>query len=376
MIKAEVFYEFNEELKSLWSDFESDANSLPFQSYEWQRYWNAEVGQPKYKMDICIVVCLVDDRVRAIFPFGIKRAMGARILEFLGADEADYSAPLLGIRMDSEEFRNIWIEVLKIIPSYDVVYFKNIPKLINQSDNFLLENIFTKQANLSYSTILPDSFEEYSLRLSKSMLKDNKRMVRRLSELGELKFSVLVTSEDFNRVVEVMISQKESRYTLSGARNIFYDKAVKNFYSNIFTLLNRGFGVHLSALMLDDEILATHLGIRYRDQFYYLMPTFNHDAKWRKFSLGRIHLEKLVGWSIDNGISKFDFTIGGESYKGIWCDSEMATYRHLKIRSFRGVIYYAYFLVLELIKSKPFLKKLAVKILSLRQKYQIDKNHF
>ena len=74
MSKTQVFYEFNEELESLWSDFESEADFLPFQSYEWQRYWNTEVGQSKYKIDVCIVVCLVDDRVRAIFPFGTKRA--------------------------------------------------------------------------------------------------------------------------------------------------------------------------------------------------------------------------------------------------------------------------------------------------------------
>ena len=340
MTKTKIFYEFNEELESLWSNFESDAHFLPFQSLKWQQYWNAKVGQPKYKMDVCIVVCLDDDRVRAIFPFGVKRVMGARILEFLGADEADYSAPLIGIGMDSKEFKDIWIEVLKIIPRHDVIYFRNIPKLVNQSCNFLLGNILKQHSGFAYSSSLPESFEDYSLRLSKGMLKDNKRMVRRLSELGKLKFAVIETSEDFKRVLEVMIAQKEIRYKLSGAKNIFYDKSVRNFYSNLFTLFNKGFGVHLSALMLDDEILATHLGICHQDQFYYLMPTYNHADKWRKFSLGRIHLEKLVDWAISNGIKKFDFTIGGESYKNIWCDEEMAIYRHLKIRSFRGIIFY------------------------------------
>lgn len=370
MSKTQVFYEFNEELESLWSDFESEADFLPFQSYEWQRYWNTEVGQSKYKIDVCIVVCLVDDRVRAIFPFGTKRAMGARILGFLGQDEGDYSAPLVGPKMSPGEFKDIWSEVLTVTPCHDVVYFRNMPKLINQSDNFLLDNISIQLTQSSYSTTLPDSFEEYSLRLSKSMLKDNKRMARRLSELGKLKFAVLETPEDFNKVLEVMISQKESRYLSSGARNIFAEKSVRAFYSNIFNLLSKGFGVHLSALTLDDEILATHLGIRHRDQFYYLMPTFNHDDKWRKFSLGRIHLEKLVDWAINNGINKFDFTIGGESYKSIWCEEQMAIYTHLKLRSCRGTIYYLYLLVLELIKSNPLLKKSALKILSWRLKIQ------
>ena len=39
------------------------------------------------------------------------------------------------------------------------------------------------------------------------MLKDNKRMVRRLSELGELKFAVIKTPEDFNKVVEAALEE-------------------------------------------------------------------------------------------------------------------------------------------------------------------------
>jgi len=364
-VKIEVFNVFDKQLKSLWDGFEVDANSLAFQSYEWQRYWNEQVGQPEYRMAICIIVCLVDGRVRAIFPFGIKRAMGARVLEFLGGEETDYSAPLLGSDMNSEEFKDIWAKVLRVIPSHDIVFFRNIPEFIHKSENFLLENISTNKVGHSYAASLPDTFDDYSLRLSKNMRKDNQRMIRRLSEMGELSFLVLENSEDFNKVLKVMIAQKEARYTLSGSRNIFFNKSVKNFYTNIHTLLNRGLNVHLSALMLNDEILATHLGIHYQDQFFYLMPAFNHDDKWRKFSLGRIHLEKLISWAIDNKIKNFDFTIGGESYKSIWCDSEMAIYRHFKIRSLRGAIYYTHDFLLELVKSNSFLKSLAVKLLAL-----------
>ena len=364
-MEIEIFTEFNEDLKGLWGAFDLQSNSLPFHSYEWQRYWNEQVGQPKYNMAICVVVCTVDSRVRAIFPFGINVTMGARVLSFLGAEEADYGAPLLATDIDSKEFKALWAAVSSSIPPHDVVFFRNMPKNINKTDNFLLENIKTKESGMSYSTTLPDTFDDYSLRLSKSMLKDNRRMVRRLSEMGELTFKVIYTPEEFKKTIQILISQKETRYSLSGAKNIFHNERIKSFYTNIFTLLNRGFNIHLSVLMLDDEILATHLGIHDRDQFFYLMPTFNHDDKWKKFSLGRIHLERLINWAIDNHIKKFDFTIGGESYKSNWCNSEMAIYNHFKLRSPRGVIYFLYFLVLELVKSKPLLKKLAVKILSL-----------
>jgi CelD/BcsL family acetyltransferase involved in cellulose biosynthesis len=316
-------------------------------------------------MAICVVICTVDSRVRAIFPFGIYLSLGARVLSFLGGEEADYGAPLLATNVDSNEFKDIWATVLKFIPSHDVVFFRNMPNNINKSYNFLLENIEIKESGMSYSATLPESFYDYSLRLSKSMSKDNRRMVRRLSEMGELTFKVIDTPEEFKKIIEILISQKEARYTSSGARNIFHNEHIKNFYINIFTLFNCGINVHLSTLMLDDEILSTHLGIQDREQFYYLMPTFNHDYKWKKFSLGRIQLERLIKWAIDNGIKKFDFTIGGESYKKNWCNSEMAIYSHFRLRSPRGFFYSLYFLVLEFVKSNPLLKKLTVKILLL-----------
>ncbi len=364
-MEIEIFTEFNEDLKALWGAFDLRSNSLPFHSYEWQRYWNEQVGQPKYNMAICVVICTVDSQVRAIFPFGINLSMGARVLSFLGAEEADYGAPLLATNVDSNEFKDIWAAVLRFIPRHDVVFFRNMPKNINKGYNFLIENIKTKESGISYSTTLPESFDDYSFRLSKSMLKDNRRMIRRLSEIGELTFKVIEKPEEFEETIKILISQKEARYTLRGARNIFHSKHIKNFYINMVTLLNRGFNIHLSVLMLDDEILATHLGILHRDRFYYLMPTFNHDEKWAKFSLGRIHLERLINWTIDNHIKKFDFTIGGESYKNNWCDSEMVIYDHFKLRSPRGVFYFLYSLVLEFIKSNPTLKRLVVKFFSL-----------
>lgn len=364
-MKIEIFTEFNDDLQRFWEPFYLQSNSLPFHSYKWQHYWNEHVGQPKYNMAICVVVCTADSGVLAIFPLGIYVSMGARVLSFMGAEESDYDAPLLSNDVDSNGFKDIWAAAQKFIPSHDVVFFRNIPEIVDKSYNFLLECVETKETGKSYSTTLPESFDDYSQRLPNSLLKDNRRMVRRLSEMGELTFKVVYKREEFNKTIETLISQKEARYNSSGARNIFNSKHIRDFYTRIFTLLDGGFNIHLSTLLLDDEILATHLGIHDRDNFYYLMPTFNADDKWRKFSLGRIHLERLVRWTIDNGITKFDFTIGGESYKSNWCNKEMAIYQHFKLRSPRGLFYFLAILLLEFVKSTPTLKNLAVKILSL-----------
>ena len=80
--------------------------------------------------------------------------------------------------------------------------------------------------------------------------------------------------------------------------------------------------------------------------------------------MGRIHLEKLTEWAINNKVSEFDFTIGSETYKNLWCNNEMDIYRHLKMRSFRGIGYYTYHIVVELVKRNNFIKNLVTKVLN------------
>jgi len=367
-MEVEIYNEFNDKLNHLWKNLESNSNSPAFQSYAWQRYWYDQVGKTSCNIVACIAVCSKQGRLQVIFPFCIQRVMGARVLEFLGGKDADYQAPLVDSKMTSALFKEIWSEVLKVLPPYDVINFINIPKVIETNTNFLLENVSASATGFAYSSSLPDTFVDYSSRLSKSMLKDNKRMMRRLSEMGELKFSVIDAPQEFDHVLETMMAQKIERYELSNSRNIFLDKSIKAFYTNIGILYRRGLSIHLSTLSLDQEILATHLGLHYGGRFYYLMPTFNHDKKWRKFSLGRIHLEKLVDWAIENQMNTFDFTIGAEAYKNIWCDSEMPLYRHFKVRSLRGIGYYLYDILINVVKKNPRLKTLAVKLLSLQHK--------
>ena len=80
--------------------------------------------------------------------------------------------------------------------------------------------------------------------------------------------------------------------------------------------------VHLAALWLDDQVLATHWGLVWEDRFYYMLPTYS-DGPLGRFSPGVHLLHALMEWCIDNGIAVFDFTIGNEPYKAHWCDQSM-----------------------------------------------------
>lgn len=367
-MQIQIFQDFNNELKLLWQDFEANAKVLVFQSYEWQKYWYEQIGKPEYDISICVTVVSIENQIRTIFPLGVSKKFGARVLEFMGADQADYNAPLIANGMGAIEFTKIWKRILGVLPPHDVIYFKNIPEAIRKSDYFLLGNVSTKKVGSSFFATLPNSKEAYFTTLSKRMLKDNKKMTRKLSEMGKLRFLVIDNYSNFDRMLDIGLSQKSSRYNLTEQRNIFQNKSVKRFFTNIYDLKKSGLNVHLSALVLDEEVLATHLGILYQDRLYYLLPTFSQDSKWKKYSLGRIHLEKLTAWAIDNKVREFDFTIGSEAYKKQWCNNEMDIYRYFKMRSFRGIMYLIYYVALELIKGNDFTKNLVIQLLNMSHK--------
>ena len=131
-----------------------------------------------------------------------------------------------------------------------------------------------------------------------------------------------------------MIEQKTFRYLNSGVKNIFAFDEYKEFYKSISLDDNN---IHVSALYLNDKIIATHWGVATNKHFYLLMPTYDYD--WMKYSSGRIHLKYLVEWACKNNYNIFDFTIGDESYKKEWCDKVLMLKTNYAVKSFKGYIF-------------------------------------
>jgi len=148
-----------------------------------------------------------------------------------------------------------------------------------------------------------------------------------------------------------MPEQMCSDYQRTGVRDILASQAVQNLYEKFVIKPESTFQIHLSALMLDEKVLATHWGGVHNGRFYFLMPTY---AKhWEKYSPGRLLLAKLMEWSIDNHIGTFDFTIGSEDYKKSYCDQEVGIYEYIKFVSPIGIPYLLVRGIIVFLKTNP-----------------------
>ena len=334
---------FDDALKHAWCDHEGVAELFGFQTHNWLKHWYGLIGKPIYGIQIQIVFLYHEGKIAAIFPLGIRTLATVRILEWLGGVQTDYHAPILSSNwtLSESEFVNCWKEVLRYLPSVDVVHLRRQPMMIGH-----LGNPFHKLDNLlcdgeSFLLNLPESYETLCKRRAiKRVLSDSRRQRRRLADFGRVEFSINSGSQMSAPVVQELINMKRQRYKEQGSRDHLKRSSVQKFYEEFKTNIGDGGKVYVGTLKVNAEIVAAHWGMVYRNRFYYLLPAFK-GGKWKKFSVGRLLLENLLEWSINHGLSIFDFTIGAEEYKRTWCDSKVTLFQTVKGMSWKGEIYSA-----------------------------------
>jgi len=362
-LKVQLFNYFCKDLKDVWNNFQrlNDDDYYVFQTYVWMEYWFNSVGIKNYSMLALVVAVFDNDDVIAIFPLGMYKKLGVRIIEFIGGDQADYNTPIVSSKINLEDYMVMWTMVLNELPHYDILDLKRIPHNIMDRDNFFVKVICAKKTGSTYLLKLPVLPHLLSSVVSKRLLKDNARMFRRLSELGEVKFSISSNHDEYDSVIETTLKQKSNRYLLTGVRNILDDHNIFLFYKGLYNALNKSLNIHLSSLTFNDEVLATHLGVVYAKRFYYLMPTFS-TGKFEKYSPGRLLLEYLVNKSIEEKLEIYDFTVGSEAYKKKWCDHEMNIYNHKSYSTVRGFLFLLISNTILFFKSNPTTRLLLTKL--------------
>jgi len=115
-------------------------------------------------------------------------------------------------------------------------------------------------------------------------------------------------------------------------------------------------------LLCNGQPIATHWGIVHQRRYYWLMPSFA-SGKLAVYSPGRILQENLMQWCIANKISLFDFTVGAEQYKKVWCDKRLDIYEYVSSKSLMGACFQAQRNMLQIIKRNPRTRALIMLLL-------------
>ena len=338
------------QLDSVWQQWEAEGSLHAFQTRAFVQTWIETAAAAQHRQPRLALVEL-DNAPAMLFPLVLRPRFGMQILEFCGGLLCDYEAPVLAPNcpdLDARTFQNIWSSIVRQSGA-QAAHLRQISTVIPNADGTERSNPLTllKVWNAGSSSASHSGGVDGATHLGrihkKKLAQDSRRQLKRLAELGEVRFATADLPEEATRFTKAMIVQKRRRYAETGVFDIFSMPGHDEFYlrmSQQWCGPQNSPRVHISAMMLDDTILATHWGLQWRHSFNYLMPAHEGGAL-QKYSSGRLLLEWLISQVLDNDCTCFDFTVGAEGYKADWCNAELPLYGHVQTTGARGHAYAA-----------------------------------
>jgi CelD/BcsL family acetyltransferase involved in cellulose biosynthesis len=355
-IKIKILRNFEKSLEKIWIGFEKESVNFCFQNFYWLKNWYLNLENKK--IDIFNVLVYGDNHLIAILPLSIENNKNIKFLKWQGGDRSDYMCGLFSksIFLKKTDFFYLWKLIKKDISSFDIVYFEKQPQFIENIANPFVSYFKVFKDSFSSSAMLEATFEDFQKKnLKNKFIADTKRSLNNLNKYGKIKYNIYdnLDKNKQKNITQEILNQKISRSKDLKLKNIF-DQNSQDFYLNFDNSNFKNGNLHISSLELNGELISLHWGVVYKKTFYYLMPSLPK-SEYMKYSPGRILLQYLIKWSIDNNIKKLDFTIGDEKYKKDWSNRNEFLFSYLE----SNTIFYLlnYFLLYIKIILKNFLKK-------------------
>jgi CelD/BcsL family acetyltransferase involved in cellulose biosynthesis len=219
---------------------------------------------------------------------------------------------------------------------HDTIALEKMPETIGAQANPLLSLDVRLNPSGAYETVLGADWEQfYSAKRSSATRRRDRTKLKRLGELGEVKFVNPDASAELALTLDALVRQKGKSFARMGVPNIFERPGHAAFFQELATAPRMRSLVHLSRLDVGQTWAAVNLGLTFRGCYYHILASYD-DGEVSRFGPGAAHLRELLRFAIARGCKRFDFTIGDEPYKRDWCDTEQHLHDHSAAVTLRG----------------------------------------
>lgn len=330
-------------IEQTWRRFERTADCTPFQTFDWLSAWHRHIGTLN-RVRPAIVTGTRGDDMLFLLPLAVEPGLLARRLTFLGQDLCDYNAPLLApdfSHVVGDSFAELWHEIRDLLQAtpalrHDTIALTKMPTIVGAQPNPMLSLDVQLNPSGAYETVLGSDWEQfYASKRSSSTRRRDRSKVKRLGELGEVRFVNPDDAGELARTLDTLVEQKTKSFARMGVANIFARPGYAAFYRELATAPHLRGLVHLSRLDVGSVWAAANLGLTFRDCYYHVLASYD-DGEVSRFGPGAAHLRELLKSAIERGFRRFDFTIGDEPYKREWCEAEQQLFDHSAAANLRG----------------------------------------
>ncbi|MEP7240342.1 MAG: GNAT family N-acetyltransferase [Devosia sp.] len=269
-------------------------------------------------------------------PLSIDTRRGLRTLGFADQSTADYCAPLLyptTIVWTPELADALWAAIEAALPPVDRVRLEKMPAMVSDRVNplFLLRTEVNPESCHGSDLLRPWS----EIEATQTQLKTLKRKARALEKLGPVAFVVATDEADRQRLLSRLLAQKQRRFEDTKVPGFAESPETKRFFERATDVYAELGVLHLAALEVGGELVATSWTVAVGSTIYELMIGFE-DGEWAKYSPGRVLNLRYLEWAKSQGFAYLDHGIGDEAWKHENCDTHVPLSRMVVLRTARG----------------------------------------
>jgi CelD/BcsL family acetyltransferase involved in cellulose biosynthesis len=254
----------------------------------------------------------------AVVPMISHTRRGIRVVEFADLGVSDNNAPILACdaALDAAGARAIGaalVDGLRALPDrFDLLRLKKMPAYVGGKPNPLVALGRPGSCSLNGNLVLTgDDYADYQASIKRMQMP---RCWRVFSRHPGARFEIATDVARAHEFLDVMDVQQQERMQKLGSRFVLNDDAHASFYRGVARQgVAEGYAV-VSALVCDDGIVATTLGVRY-GATYFLLRISHAGNPWANCSPGLLVTERTMAALHAQGVRRFDLSIGNHDYK-------------------------------------------------------------
>ena len=299
----------------------ADLRFAPAQSPVWLAAW-AGNAQP----DIVVAIARHDGVPAICLALEVIRAGGFRIARFASGRHANGNFP--AARLDApgaSEAAQALIEAVRLARrDVDVIALERLLPALDGVANPLLSLPHFPSPNLALSVDLSGGFDALLARTSgRRKRKKHRSQMRKFETAGGYRRIEAKSPQEVDRLLDAFFEMKAARFRKMGIRDVFAEPGTQGFFRQLFVAAladgQRRFLLH--GLEVGGVLRAVTGSSRTSDRITCEFGAIAEDDL-AFASPGDFLFFENIHEACDEGLAVYDFGVGDEPYKRLWCDVE------------------------------------------------------
>ena len=293
----------------------------PSQSPAWIAAWATEV-----EADLVVATLSADGRLQLALALEVVRSGPFRVARFPGGRHANGNFPPVAAAadIDRKALEGLLDAIAAARPDIDLVALERLPDRVEGVDNPFLLLPHAQSPNLALAVDLDGGFDALLSRSSgKRKRKKHRSQTRKFEAAGGYRLITASTPEECDRLLSAFFAMKRDRFAKMGVADVFAEPAVKAFFRRLFVgaLGPAQPDFVLDALEVGGTLRAVTGSSRCGSRLICEFGAIREDDL-AQTSPGDFLFFENIQRACRDGFTVYDFSVGDEPYKRLWCDIE------------------------------------------------------